>query len=264
MRTQHPRHGISLLEVLAAIFVLSIGLLGVLAVIPFGAFQVSKANHAEYASNMLANAAEEIAVRQMLDQVPTNNPATFVWVEPYQREPVDQLPIAFASIENWTEMMRGQDDLLYTAHGDRRPDFPADKVQSSGKYTWFFTFQPTGADGNVSVDVLACYNRVPTDDAWLEPGRYHSALGGGTFIFYNPPDKLAERLSQTKYVLATWTRPSGLAGAWCRIVFLDNSRPANPSIVVTGDLPTGEGDYDNMQVYIPNGVLYWKNTVVRR
>jgi type II secretory pathway pseudopilin PulG len=59
--------GISLLEVLAAIFVVSIGLLGVLAVIPFGAFQVSKAQHAEYASNMLANAAEEIYIRDLLD-----------------------------------------------------------------------------------------------------------------------------------------------------------------------------------------------------
>jgi type II secretory pathway pseudopilin PulG len=68
MRTKRQLHtGISLLEVLAAIFVMSIGLLGVLAVIPFGAFQVSKAQHAEYAANMLANAAEEIFLGEMVN-----------------------------------------------------------------------------------------------------------------------------------------------------------------------------------------------------
>lgn len=66
MQTNNRIHnGITLIEVLASIFVVSIGLLGVLAVIPFGAFQFSKANHAEYASNMLANAADEIFIRDM-------------------------------------------------------------------------------------------------------------------------------------------------------------------------------------------------------
>jgi len=57
------QQGITLLEVLASIFVIAIGLLGVLAVIPFGTLQVSRAYEAEYASNMLANAAEEIVIR---------------------------------------------------------------------------------------------------------------------------------------------------------------------------------------------------------
>jgi Tfp pilus assembly protein PilV len=63
--TKQQHNGITLLEVLASIFVVSIGLLGVLAVIPFGAYQASQARHAEYAANMLANAAEEVYVRDM-------------------------------------------------------------------------------------------------------------------------------------------------------------------------------------------------------
>lgn len=56
-----PRfRGVSLMEVLASVFVIGVGLLGVLAVIPFGAFQVSKAQHAEYCSNMLVSAANEL------------------------------------------------------------------------------------------------------------------------------------------------------------------------------------------------------------
>ena len=59
------RAGISLMEVLASVFVIGVGLLGVLAVIPFGVFQVSKVNHADYCSNMLQIAAAEIRVREM-------------------------------------------------------------------------------------------------------------------------------------------------------------------------------------------------------
>lgn len=61
-----PRfRGVSLMEVLASVFVIGVGLLGVLAVIPFGAFQVSKAQHAEYCSNMLVSAANELAALEL-------------------------------------------------------------------------------------------------------------------------------------------------------------------------------------------------------
>ena len=219
--------GVSLLEVLAAIFVVSIGLLGVLAVIPFGAFQVSKAQHAEYASNMLANAAEEILIREMVKPrtwgvsnlasdgdlifervqvtltvtqditqsvtetwmpdptdpsntenitynliyqvrwVNTNsvlmlNCEKFLWVEPRRMNispehlsPEHLFYINRTSTANpaarweelmdeWSELMRGQDDLVYSTYADKRPDFVGqnNKIQSSGKYTWLFTIPP--------------------------------------------------------------------------------------------------------------------------
>jgi len=280
--TKQQQRGISLLEVLAALFVVSIGLLGVLAVIPFGAFQVSKAQHAEYASNLLANAAEEIVIREMAKPTswePARNTTLdctrFVWIEPHKS------PGQFTHIESIqaipAELMRGQDDLLYTLDGTDRPQFTKpkdgdgnelDKVQSSGNYTWFFTFLPQATDdfdGNLTavplagikdkttVDVFACYKRVPEDDVQASDCVFSPSFGGGSLEFSHPG--YGDHLSATKYVLVTWEIDQKLHGAWCKIVFLDRSIP---KAVVTGGLPDADTVYNNMRVYIPNGVLYHK------
>jgi len=464
--------GISILEVLAAIFVIAIGLLGVLAVIPFGAFQVSKANHAEYASNMLANAAEEIIIREIakptewgfnspigtagpgpieededsriiLIPPPADDPTvtstgtftrevstheitdvdisahpthytllesfgqtvlarlelsvlvtihceTVTIIQRFEGEPplwITQPPepdsgpilrtrphtlsqtfhalndtryILFDPRENevqfdrrhifplwsfepavpqrsnlirrWEEIMRGQDDLLYTSYADKRPDFKDNRILSSGKYTWFFTILPRPADNwdgyhsvsypdpdlypppgpyldniyeplekiglpcdcfdpaagpdspenqrhqRVSIlaryhigdglvplerlapgtaDILACYNRVPTDDVQVLNVPFSRSAGGGMFTFPNA-DHL-ELLTQTKYLFVTWRTRSGLDGTWCKIVFLDKderSAARTPRIVVVTE--DGLPDRNNMTVYIPSGVLYHK------
>ena len=156
MQTNKQVHrGVSLLEVLAAIFVVSIGLLGVLAVIPFGAYQVSKTQHAEYASNMLANAAEEILIRKMTHPASWQTvPATttldctkFILFDPHESLTPSH-HIVHVLDAQWQEVMRGRDDIVYTLHDDKRPDFSGqgDKIQSSGKYTWFFTYLPQYLD----------------------------------------------------------------------------------------------------------------------
>ena len=66
------KRGVTLMEVLAALFVLSIGLLGVLAVIPFGSFQIAKARQAEYGSNMLAAAKAEVRIQEMISSGSTS------------------------------------------------------------------------------------------------------------------------------------------------------------------------------------------------
>ena len=57
------RRGLSLMEILAAVFVLMVGLLGVLAVIPFGLFQMSRINKADFGGNCGRAAIREIQVR---------------------------------------------------------------------------------------------------------------------------------------------------------------------------------------------------------
>jgi len=297
MATQQPlQRGVSLLEVLAAIFVLSVGLLGVLAVIPFGAFQVSQARHAEYASNMLANAAEEIFIRKMaapmewtavdatevwsngipiFDRVmETLNCTKFIWYEPFEVFDPD-LHIfcvsTFITAKHWDEVMRGYDDLNYEFDGGDRPvlRFKNGKPIGSGKYTWFFTYLPeidsafigdknavplAEVEPKVVADILACYNRVATDDRQVAPSSFTASRGGGTFTL--PNAEHLELLTQTKYVFVTWGPAIEVeGGAWCKIVFVDKSNPAIPKVVVTGDL---EGIGNNIQMYIPSGVLYHK------
>ena len=267
------RGGVSLLEVLAAIFVLSIGLFGVLAVIPFGAFQISKAQHAEYASNMLANAVEEVYIREMAKPAGWGatpwNDAEFVWVEPRmpviaeQPQHIFRIDESFNPDGYWTELMRGQDDLDYTVRDHQRPELKFkeenNKPLSSGRYTWFFTFLPESGEDDADVDVLACYNRVPEDDRQvsISSDSFTRSRSGGTFTL--PNANHLELLTQTKYVFVTWGPPTQVAGGvWCRIVFLDKSNPSAPRIVVTGALPNRIRDNRFMQVYIPSGVLYHK------
>lgn len=177
------------MEVLASTFVIGVGLLGVLAVIPFGAYQVSKARDAEHTANMLAAAAEDLLVfgiakpatwregnsvssndgiqvysgtsnnqlncRQilMVDPLDTTGDADF--------NHIYRIGANFTNVDLWRERMRGRDDLEYSTHESARTTFSGanNRALSSGKYTWFFTFRPKpvpGYSGNL--------NSVPYDN----------------------------------------------------------------------------------------------------
>lgn len=58
------RTGLSLFEILAAVFVLMVGLLGVLAVIPFGMYQMARVNKADFGGNCGRAALQEIKIRK--------------------------------------------------------------------------------------------------------------------------------------------------------------------------------------------------------
>ncbi|MDR0871519.1 MAG: prepilin-type N-terminal cleavage/methylation domain-containing protein [Planctomycetaceae bacterium] len=212
--TVAPRRGMTLMEVLASVFVICIGLMGVLAVIPFGAFQVSKAREAQFTSNMLVNAKNEIRLGEWAkpakwreassiktmnsnDGTPVINVSGAVRCDRiYLVDPFDGdgktaatghiFPVGknFDHRSLIQEALRGRDDLQFTIHNDKRTDFEGQrsKVQSSGKYTWFFTYRPTftcsdpanHTHGNaavpldelnpVTVDLLGCYNRTPGEE----------------------------------------------------------------------------------------------------
>jgi len=61
-------------------------------------------------------------------------------------------------IKTWENPMQGRDDLVYTLHDDKRPDFSGqgNTIQSSGKYNWFFTLMPSPVDdwqSNTTVNI---------------------------------------------------------------------------------------------------------------
>jgi len=59
----HSRSGLSLFEILTSMFILMVGLLGVLAVLPFGAYQMNRVNKADFGGNCGRAAIQEIQVR---------------------------------------------------------------------------------------------------------------------------------------------------------------------------------------------------------
>jgi len=178
----HQHKGITLMECLASVFVIGIGLLGVLAVIPYGSFQIHKADIAENTAWMLDSATGDlqaieglakinkwcngdnviVAGTSLFDNDSTSTPdddkldcSKFIMVDP-----VGNVETIGGSIyrvgQNFTcaqqntlqEQMTGQNDLVYTRYPDKRPDFSGqnNRKKSSGKYTWFFTFKPDYTD----------------------------------------------------------------------------------------------------------------------
>lgn len=164
------RRGITLMEVLASVFVLGVGLLGVLAVIPFGAFQVSKGRDAEHCSNMLAAARDEVAVNGLAQPKSWKNGTTiassggtnvfkssddtfdcskFIMFDPLNADKSSDFTNIYViaktlnNINVWKERMRGQDDLNYIRSENARTKFVDNHILSEGKYTWFAMFMPT-------------------------------------------------------------------------------------------------------------------------
>ena len=66
------RAGLSLFEILTALFVLMVGLLGVLAVLPFGMYQISRVNKADLGGNCGRAAIQEIQVRNWASDFDTS------------------------------------------------------------------------------------------------------------------------------------------------------------------------------------------------
>lgn len=64
MKNSNTRRGLSLLEILLSVFVLSVGLLGMLAVLPYAILQLSTVNRLDFASNCGRAALNEIKTRK--------------------------------------------------------------------------------------------------------------------------------------------------------------------------------------------------------
>jgi hypothetical protein len=271
--------GITLMEVLAAMFVICIGLMGVLAVIPFGMFQVGKARNAEYISNMLANAKQEIQFNGMAKpsnwifppgSATTLNCTKIVMFNPFGASPPDAVqmaPVLPPFQQHFQNAMTGNDDIQYETNdnGDRSKYFPTKdengKPVSSGQYTWFFTYRPVKKSGStepdnavlpsdlepVTVDLLGCYNRISDEDRQASAA-FVSSLQGGTLTLNGFAEW--DLFRDTKYVFVIWNGTPAPNGIWCKVLYVNKN--AN-SLVVSGELSAAPA---SVNVYIPSGVLY--------
>jgi type II secretory pathway pseudopilin PulG len=182
---QNYKVGMTLLEVIASMFIICIGLLSVLMVIPYGAFQVTQARNAEYISNMLAAGAEDLKItgwdKEITNQAgvgiapflpstsgdPSTNgkPITIgvhiidPFVINFPPSNIDYIDIqAVKNDPIRKEMMTGSDDLKYKLHENARTEItPADPSKpqsptSSGQYTYFITIKPQEIFSNEFVD----------------------------------------------------------------------------------------------------------------
>lgn len=84
VRVRMARRGISLLEVLLSMFILTVGLLGVAALIPVGRYDLNQAAQADRGSTVGRAAFREVQIRDYLDQdrwITHDNLATDPWFD---------------------------------------------------------------------------------------------------------------------------------------------------------------------------------------
>jgi hypothetical protein len=281
------KFGVTLMEVIASMFIICIGLLGVLMVIPYGAFQVAKARNAEYISNMLDAGAADLKITGIVkdvedDRIPIANitnttPVPIKIIDPFVTHPNATISGIFdaITISGGTEMLRGKDDLNYVLkEGGRTEIKNINGHENIGQYSYFVTMKPktvtpdgdgTNAIITYTTDLLGCYKRIDDDVASaLTPGspQYYSkaarfTIPSGTLDF-----------STTKYVFITWRVTTEaypkIHGEWCRVVNAGTNNSGNQEITVLANEFATERNADvdltgsGHQIFIFPGVMYHK------
>jgi hypothetical protein len=178
------RRGLSLLEVLVSVGILTLGVLGVAMLIPIGKFAMTEVEKSDRTGTCGRAALREIKIRRMLDPNNWSSPpaANFFVLDPlaYARGLTGPLggtsgttsgptrlslqPYPGAggalSVPQAEAIFRWHDDLTYASakgstnptNGDRPMPVPNSSAQQSdGNCSWFFTVVPSIADVTASV-----------------------------------------------------------------------------------------------------------------
>ncbi|MDR2345855.1 MAG: type II secretion system GspH family protein [Planctomycetaceae bacterium] len=234
------KSGMTLLEVIASMFIICIGLLSILMVIPYGTFQVSKTLNAEYISNMLAAGAEDLQIgnwdKNITDTAGVGKP-------PFEPDPVSgtittniyivdpfvshndfglftRRPNILPNLRDSQDKMRGKDDIEYVLSENQRT-YIDNGNEGSGKYSYFITIKPREVRSSpryneaedryeeaideitYTTDLLGCYQRVDTDTAFeVHPTSPQYYAYAAKFTIPSAENKLD--FSTTKYVFITW------------------------------------------------------------
>ena len=211
------RRGISLMEVLMSIFILTVGLLGLASLIPVGGYQVGEAVRSDRAAAVGRAAFNEVRIRGLLDprlwrdNVDTTqlfvidplgnfqnggfkvllNSSQLVYL---RRWPGDNTPINKALIRH---IFTSHDDLEFVAQDN--PDDPPRQMPATGlrkrpsadRYSWLVTVVPVGSEaGREStqgelhrVSVAVFHSRQSNDETATVPVINNARVDGGTLPF---------------------------------------------------------------------------------
>ena len=192
------RRGFSLMEVLAAIGVIAIGLLGLASLMPIGQIMIFQGTQADRAGNCGRAAMRDVVVRRMLDSTNwTKNPTTPAFlIDPigvtggYQNANGPTGPLANINFggttiprvslkNNGTAMVGLQaastftctDDLVAPLPENFTPAQPVGRpvnmvggnpspLDYRGDYTWFASVVPQPNSSRFTVSVVVCYKRL--------------------------------------------------------------------------------------------------------
>ncbi len=264
----HPsaRRGISLLEVLVSIFILSVGLLGVAALIPIGKLSLVETNISDRTGACGRAALREIKIRRLLDPAcRASTPGGSFVIDPLGELNIGATLGPLTRINLYTAPGSGTlyttttapsvfiwpDDLIVTLPKDMTTPQNGDRSslqisggvpQNEGAFSWFFTVTPQRVGGNMTgvfdVSAVVCHKRDFTAN-----GEYSTDVtqflgagyGGGTLELANGNlDDLRKHLKIDQWIMLVGTNGTTTVAKWYRIVGLGlNEDTTNPMRMIT-------------------------------
>jgi hypothetical protein len=283
----HTRRGISLLEVLISIGILSIGLASVLALLPAGGAQAKKAMIEDRRSALGAAAIGDFVARGFLNPAKWNGTdlppividpigANTVIAGGAARFPAGLKQVSVATITD--DVFRGSDDVtlkmpedeskaptpLWTSAGNRLSD---------GKFSWLATLVPETSDPVTStspfrLSIVEFYQRT-LDSAPGESVRMFSATFMGQSAAINASlskDDFKKFFPKGAVILAT----DGSRFRWLRILMAASTEPTEGSVTAV-DLeldqdvtnPLGPNPFTPTEVYTYAGCVGVAERIVR-
>ncbi|MCX5653859.1 MAG: hypothetical protein NTY65_04325 [Planctomycetota bacterium] len=180
------------MEVLISIFILSIGLLGVAALIPIGKLALVETNKSDRTGACGRAGLREVKIRRMLDYTTwsppvdgTNVKLGLIAIDPLGSTgnlgPLPRYSFTGMTATAADAIFRWRDDLVFVRPRDVKsgtpqnadrpwPIFDGANIQSEGNYSWFLTIAPAPGEAALpvaqrrmyNVAVVVCYKRIKT------------------------------------------------------------------------------------------------------
>lgn len=178
--TPHARAGMTLIEVLAAMGILSLGLLGLAALLPIGQYTISKAAQADLSGNAGRAGLHDMLIRGMLANA---NLGTAAFVnDPSQ--PAGAFGGGVAMNSSLGSGSTPADDLIVTlpAGSTGRPVAAAGGMGYAGRYSNFQSVVPAPNNPNqCTVSVVACGGRGSSATSTIQAANFYDlGIGGGS------------------------------------------------------------------------------------
>ena len=223
------RRGMSLLEVLAAIGVLSIGMLGLAALLPIGRYTIGEATKADRSGDCGRAALRDVIVRRMLDSGNwTSKPTTPAFIIDPRGFAAKLGAFAGTTVPrisltgvNADAVFIATDDLVVPMPedavdpGTKKP-YPVGRPQNldlkgsaspldnAGSYSWFLSVVPVDNNPNCFlVSVVVCFKRevaAEAERAVVVNDFYDAGIGGGSVVLASNINDAAVSVKENDWV----------------------------------------------------------------
>jgi len=295
LQARSTRSGVSLMEVLISIFVLSIGLLSLAALIPVGGMALRETAKSDRAGACGRAALREARIRRLVDPQYWSNPQATLNGSAVALDPVGVnagmgnalglLPrLTFKGItpQQIEQIFYGKDDLhvhiledptlrphiaYYQPNGKIGPT-PTSSPVTDGHYSWLMTVTPVASEiplplaqrTHYHVSVAVCYRRdlSPQGEQAVQVAQFLSqGLGGGSVRLADPV-----MVKENEWIMLCGQRPSPVGGSrticqWYRVMMV--SEPPITLITLAG--PDWDPQYPATAVIIKSVVGVYSTVV---